>query len=271
MQRKHRAVLLSSCVIAAVFVGMSLFPQWFTPYGRKEMFAPWLSPSGAHLLGTNALGYDVFTELVWGAGQTLLVGLSGSVIALTVGTAIGVLAAYGGIMGRIADGVIQISLLLPRLITLVVLAAFVGSSQWNLIGLIAAFSWAGTARTVRAKVISLNAQPFLENCVIQGYSRFHIICRHVIPNLYDVLTSRFLLGVNGCMMMESTLSFLGFGDLYAPTWGTMIHFAYQRGAFVRRAYGYLLTPGACILLVSLCVYGISLYFTEKKQIIGEES
>ncbi len=75
-------------------------------------------------------------------------------------------------MGRIADGVIQIFLLLSRLITLVVLAAFVGSSRWNLIGLIAAFSWAGTARTVRAKVISLNAQPFLENCVIQGYSRF---------------------------------------------------------------------------------------------------
>ncbi len=78
--------------------------------------------------------------------------------------------------------------------------------------------------------------------MIQGYSRRHIIL-HILPNLYDVLLSRFLLGVNSCIMMESTLSFLGFGDLYYPTWGTMINFAYKRGAFLRQAYGCLLLTG----------------------------
>ncbi len=66
--------------------------------------------------------------------------------------------------------------------------------------------------------------------MIQGYRHGHIVLHHIIPNLYDVLLSRFLLGVNSCIMMESTLSFLGFGDLYYPTWGTMINFAYKRGA-----------------------------------------
>ena len=154
--------------------------------------------------------------------------------------------------------------------TMIVLATFLGSSSRNLILLIAAFSWVGTARNVRAKVIHLNAQPFIENCMIQGYSRKHIVLHHILPNLYDVLLSRFLLGVNSCIMMESTLSFLGFGDLYHPTWGTMINFAYKRGAFLRQAYGYLLSPGVCIMLLSLSFYLISLYFEHRQAAIQEK-
>ena len=157
--------------------------------------------------------------------------------------------------------------LLPRLITLIVLSAFLGTSRWHLIFLIAAFSWVGTARNVRAQVIHLNSQPFVENCIIQGYSRFHIVLRHILPNLYEVLISRFLLGVNSCIMMESTLSFLGFGDLYHPTWGTMINFAYKRGAFMRQAYPYLLMPGVCIMGLSLSFYFISLYFEARREAI----
>ena len=85
----------------------------------------------------------------------------------------------------------------------------------------------------------------------QSYIRAHIAIYHTLPNLYDVLLSRFLLGVNSCIIMESTLSFLGFGDLYNPTWGTMINFAYNRGAFIRQAYNYLLAPGVCIMLLQL--------------------
>ena len=96
-----------------------------------------------------------------------------------------------------------------------------------------------------------------------------LIITHDIPNLYDVLLSRFLLGVNSCIMMESTLSFLGFGDLYYPTWGTMINFAYKRGAFLRQAYEYLLSPGVCIMLLSLSFYLISLYFEHRQATIQD--
>ena len=172
-----------------------------------------------------------------------------------------------GLLGGVFNGLINVFVLLPRLITLIVLSAFLGTSRWHLIFLIAAFSWVGTARNVRAQVIHLNSQPFVENCIIQGYSRFHIVLRHILPNLYEVLISRFLLGVNSCIMMESTLSFLGFGDLYHPTWGTMINFAYKRGAFMRQAYPYLLMPGVCIMLLSLSFYFISLYFEARREAI----
>ncbi len=94
--------------------------------------------------------------------------------------------------GGFLNGIINIFVLLPKLVTMIVLAAFLGSSSRNLILLIAVFSWVGTARNIRAKVIHLNAQPFIENCVIQGYSRMHIILHHIVPNLYDVLIPVFV-------------------------------------------------------------------------------
>lgn len=258
--KKRRLLLLFGGGLFLIFLLAALFPSIFTDYGPKEMFGPWLPSSPDHILGTNALGYDIFAELIYGTRETLLIGVSSSILTLLLGSMIGVLAAGKGAAGGCLNGVINIFMLLPKLITMIVLAAFLGSSAKHLTLLIAAFSWVGIARNVRAKVLHLNARPFIENCVIQGYGRTHIIFCHIIPNLYDVLLSRFLLGVNSCIMMESTLSFLGFGDLYHPTWGTMINFAYKRGAFLRQAYGYLLSPGICIMLLSLSFYLLSLLF-----------
>lgn len=268
--RTRRFALLLGLLLLALFLLMACAPALFTDYGQKEMFPKWLPLSREHLLGTNALGYDIFTELVYGTRQTLYIGLVSSVITLILGAGIGTLAAGTGILSRLADGLINIFVLLPRLITLIVLAAFLGSSDWNRILLISAFSWVGTARSVKVKVQHIHVQPYLENLSIQGYSRLHITLYHILPNLSDVLLSRFLLGVNSCILMESTLSFLGFGDLYRPTWGTMINFAYQRGAFLRGAYAYLLTPGLCILLLSLSFYLISLWFEGHSDTISEE-
>jgi len=261
---KKKLPLIVGCLILAVFLIAAVFPGIFTDYDQKEMFAPWLEPGAEHLLGTNALGYDIFTELIYGTGRTLLIGVSSSVLTLILGAGIGTLSTLNHPVGHALQGVINIFMLLPKLVTLIVLATFLGSTTWNLLILIAVFSWVGSARAIRAKVIHLNAQPFVENCMIQGYSRIHILIRHILPNLSDILLARFLLGVNSCIMMESTLSFLGFGDLYYPTWGTMVNFAYKRGAMIRSAYGYLLAPGICIMLLSLSFYLISYYIEHRK-------
>lgn len=263
MKAKRLIPLVFGVVLLLLFCSAAIAPAWFTDYGQKEMFQKWLPCSAAHLLGTNALGYDVFTELIYGTRQTLLIGLSSSSLALVLGTLIGTLSVRRGLVGSLANGLINLFVFLPRLVTLIVLSGFLGGSDRTLILLIASFSWATIARNVRAKALHLSGQTFIEACRIQGYSGLHTAFRHIIPNLSDVLISRFLLGVNSCIMLESTLSFLGFGDLYHPTWGTMISFAYQRGAFLRGAYGYLLMPGVCIMFLSLSFYFISLYFEEE--------
>jgi len=170
------------------------------------------------------------------------------------GAAVVIAAAQNGMIGRIFNGLIDLFVLLPKLVCLIVFAAFVGQAFYTQVCLIALFSWVGTARAVRAKTLALKQSMFLQNCVVQGYGKFHIALRHVLPNLSDVLTTKFLTGVNRCIMMESTLSFLGIGDLYRPTWGAMVNLAYRRGALVRQAYYYLLTPGICISLLVLALY-----------------
>ena len=163
----------------AVFLLAAIAPGVLTPYGPKELFARWLPSGGAHLLGTNAMGYDIFTELVYGARQTLLAGVLSSILALALGALIGILSTFRGWLGGAFNALIQIFILLPKLIALIVLAAFFGSSTAHLVVLIAAFSWAGTARAVRAKVLQLRTQTFIEACRIQGYSRAHIALRHL--------------------------------------------------------------------------------------------
>ena len=258
MTKDRLTLLAAGCLLLAFFLIMAFFPGVFTSYGLKDMNRPWLAPSADHILGTNSLGYDIFTELVYGTKETLLIGLASSLLMLMLGSLIGMLSTLPGLPGMIFSGLINVFMLLPHLITLIVISAFVGHSAAEMIVLIALFGWVGTARNVRARVIHLNSQPFIESCMIQGFSRIHIIFRHILPNLYDLLLFRFLLGVNSCIMMESALSFLGIGDVYTPTWGTMVNLAYKRGAFMRRAYNYLLPPGICIMLLSLSFYFISM-------------
>ncbi len=258
MNKKRLTALIIGCAIIAFFVLMAAFPSIFTHYGAKEMFDSWQSPSAVHMLGTNDMGYDIFTELVYGAGQTLLISVSSGLIAMLLGTVIGMLAAMNNLVGHIFNGIINVFMLLPKLVCLIVVAAFLGRSQIATILLIAAFGWVGTARAVRARTLKIANSVFIENCVIQGYSKLHIAMRHVLPNLYDVLFSRLVSCVSGCVMMESSLSFLGIGDLYNPTWGTMINFAFRRGAFIRRAYNWLLVPAVAISLLVLAFYLIGL-------------
>lgn len=267
MKKKYNVYLLIGIVLLALFILMAFAPGLFTKIDRKDMFEAWLPQSSVHILGTNSLGYDIFAELVFGARQTLMVGVVGSILAALLGIAIGILSTIKGIFGSVFSGLINIFVLIPRIVCLVVLASFVGSSNTNLIILVAAFSWVAIARNIKAKVESIYQQTFIQALRLQGFSELHIIVYHVLPNLADVILTRFLLGVNSCIMMESTLSFLGLGDLYYPTWGTMINFAFKRGAFIRRAYAYLLTPGICISLLSLAFYFIGTYFEHRKDTI----
>lgn len=267
MNKKNLPFLIIGSIILFIFLLLSLFPQIFTNYGLKESFGAWLPMSTSHILGTNSLGYDIFTELVYGTRETLLVGLLSSIFALVLGLVIGLLAAKKGIIGTIFSGLCDSFTMLPRLIVLIVLSVFIGKSTIGLIAVISLFSWVGIARAVKAKVIHVYSLPFIEACKMYKYSYFHIAIRHVLPNVSDVLISKFLLSINSCIMMESTLSFLGIGNLYYPTWGVMINFARSRGAIMIGAYQYLIAPCLCIMLIALAFYFISIYVERRQEVI----
>ena len=124
MKKKRLMPLLLGLLLLAAFALAAFAPGLFTGYGQKELFTKWLPISREHLLGTNAMGYDIFTELVYGTRQTLLVGVLSSILTLILGAGIGILGSFHGWVGQIFNGLIQIFVLLPKLITLIVLATF---------------------------------------------------------------------------------------------------------------------------------------------------
>lgn len=259
--RRNRPLLLLGALILLGFAACTLFPAALAPYAPKQMFAPWLDPCAAHPLGTNDLGYDVLTELIYAAGTTLLSGVSAALISLVVGTAAGLAAGYlPGWRGALFGGVIQVFLMIPMLPMAIVVASFAGSSMKSIVLIIALLGWCGTARTVRVRTMQLRQTPFVESLLILGVPQKRIVLRHVLPNLYEVILSRYIMSVAHCIMLEATLSFLGMGDPTAVTWGRMINLAYRGGGFTRGAYHWLVSPGACIALVVIAFYCINQYF-----------
>lgn len=257
MKRK-RVYLFISLLLLLFFLLLALFPNLFTLYGRKEIFEAWLDPSLTHILGTNSLGYDVWTELVYGSFDTILIAFSASTISLVIGTLIGLLSNVKGFVGVLFNGLVQVMVYLPKTLCLIVLSVFLGQKMWVTILLIGIFTFAPTSKTVQKKTASLLKMPFAREQVLYGYSSAHIYLHHVLPNLKDVVSTRFLLSITASIMMESTLSFLGLGDLYYPTWGVMINFARSRGALFRGAYWSLIAPCLAIALFSISVYLLSL-------------
>jgi peptide/nickel transport system permease protein len=264
--KRSKLLLAVGLLILAAFAVCALFPQAIAPFGPKDMAEPWLSPGGEHLLGTNDMGYDIFSELVYASGSTLAIGLAAALIALGIGTVLGVCAGYlPGWQGALADGVIGVFLLIPMLPMAIVIAAFLGSGTGNIVAVIAVLGWCATAKTVRTRTQQLKQTPFVESLMILGISRRQIMFRHILPNLWEVVLSRYIMSVARCMMLEATLSFLGLGNPTDVTWGRMMNLAYKRGGFTRGAYNWLVTPGICIALIVIAFYCINFYFEARNQ------
>ena len=263
-----RAPLWGGVVILLAFGLCSLFPDWLAPHRLGEMFRPWQGPGGVHLLGTNDMGSDLATELVYAARSTLTVGCCAAAVSLLLGSLLGLLSGWHkGWLGDGLDLLTNIFLLIPLLPAAIVTAALLGPGMVNLILVIGLLGWCGTARAVRAQVQKLRRSVFVESLLLLGLPRWRILFRHLLPNLAPVIFSRFVLSVSACIMTEATLSFLGLGDPTRPTWGGMVSMAYQRGGFARGAVWWFAAPGLCILLTTLAFGMIGHYFEQKGRMV----
>lgn len=212
------AALAVGAALLVVFLLAAAAPSVFTDYSPTQAFQAWQSPSAEHILGTNDMGYDIFTELVYATRQTLLVGIASAAAALVVGTLTGLAASAGGVVGAAANGLINLFMMLPKLPVIIVLTAFLGGGETETVLVIAAFGWVTTARAVRAKAVHLSAMPFAEALTAAGYSPARITFRHILPNVGEVALTRYVSTVASSIMTEATLSFLGLGSVTSPTW-----------------------------------------------------
>lgn len=240
-------LLITGLVLTAVFADV------LSPYPPAERVGrPFAQPSAEHLLGTNDIGQDILSELIYGTRISLTVGVTAALVTITIGTAIGVLAGYyrrlGSILMRLAD----IVLVLPFLPLLIMLAAYLGRSLWNTVIIIGLLSWAGTARIIRSQVLTIVHQDYILAAQGIGATHRHILYHHILPQVLLLATGQFVQATNAAILLEAALSFLGLGDPIQKSWGTVLYWAQVRGAFLTPAWlWWVLPPGLLIALASL--------------------
>jgi peptide/nickel transport system permease protein len=212
----------------------------------------WATPSEFPLLGTDNYGRSVWAQFVWGARVSLLVGLAATIVAVVIGSLVGIGAGfYRGIGSAILQRLTEWFLVIPFLPLAIVLASILGPSIKNLIVVIGITSWPSTARLVRAQVLSLKERPYIERSRALGASNRHLMSRHILPNVSPIILANLTLTVPIAILSETTLAFLGLGDPTRASWGKMLEESFKAGALTRNAWWYYLPPGLGIMAVVL--------------------
>ena len=231
--------------------------------GEAELY---LSLSGGRegLLGTDQRGRDVLTLLIFGIRTSLIVGISATLIASLLGLGLGLATGYiGGLFDAFVMRIVDVLLSIPTLPIMMVLAGLWGKGLWQLVLILSIFSWMGTARSVRALVLTVRESPWVEGLRVLGAKRGYILRRHLVPEAAPILLANIALGVPGAILAEAGLAFLGLSDPRLISWGRMLHEAHSFGAFTEGAWWLLIPPGLGIVVLCLIFMDIGRFLEEK--------
>lgn len=215
-------------------------------------------------LGTDQRGRDILILLIYGIRTSLIVGISATLIASFLGLGMGLATGYvGGWIDSLVMRIVDILLSIPTLPIMMVLAGLWGKGLWQLVLILSIFSWMGTARSVRALVLTVRESPWVEGLRALGAKRGYILWRHLVPEAAPILLANVALGVPGAILAEAGLAFLGLSDPRLVSWGRMLHEAHSFGAFTEGAWWLLLPPGLGIVALCLIFMDIGRFLEEK--------
>jgi len=251
--RRHRLAMASLVVLVLVAL-VTIFAGLIAPYGFSEQHleATLRGPGAHHLLGTDTLGRDELSRLLYGGRVSLLVGLGVALSSGVLGTLIGAAAGfYGGRLDNVVMRVTDLFLSIPLLVILIIASRVTSGGVLDIVVVLSLFLWTPLARIVRGMFMSLKEKEFIEAARMLGASNWRIIFRHLVPNSLGVIIVNVTLTVALAILTESLLSFLGFGiQPPTPSWGNML----EDGRGLMTLAGWLVWfPGAAILLTVLCV------------------
>ena len=241
-----------SAILIVVFILLALLAPVMTPYGLEEMdlMARLSPPSAKHLLGTDELGRDVLTRLLYGARVSLAVGIIPTIVSMVIGAFIGMISGYvGGMVDTVLMRLADVVLSFPSLLLAMVIMYTLGDGISSIFIALAVTNWASVARVIRSETLSLREAEYVEAARSMGVKDFTIIVRHVLPNCIPSLIVLFTLNVPSAILSESSLSFLGIGvQLPNSSWGLMVNLG---RSYLYDAPWLSLVPSAAIMLVVL--------------------
>ena len=255
------AILLAFAIVAA-------FPELFVGKLETAVSATGsrlAGPVAGHLLGTDELGRDMLNLTVHGARISMAIGLMATFITIVVGAVVGIVAGYtGGVLDTLLMRVSDVFLVLPTVVLAIILAPVVldvigpdaelfgiRATLIVIVVVIGLTSWATTARIIRSQVLSLKERMFVDRARVIGSGSGHIMRRHILPNVINLIVAQSVLTFTTTVFTETTLAFIGLGDPFAPSWGEILNAAQDSGAPGLGAWWYIAPPATCVVLVVL--------------------
>ncbi len=249
--RRRKGAMVGLAIVATL-IAMAVLAPWIAPYDPIKQ--SWLlvrkAPSLAHWLGTDEVGRDILSRVIWGARASLSAGLVSVGIALGIGVPLGLVAGYlGGWVDAVLGRVVDAMLAMPFLILAIALAAFLGPSLGNAMIAIGVTATPVFIRLTRGQVMQVKVEDYVEAARAVGNPRWRIAARHILPNILPPLMVQATLAIAGAIIAEASLSFLGLGQQPpAPSWGSMLNSA-QR--FLGNAPWMAIWPGLAIFVAVL--------------------
>ena len=249
---KKNKVAMACLGIVIILCLVALFAPWIAPYDpdAQVLTERLMPPSAQHWFGTDDLGRDIFSRIVYGCRISLSVGVVSQIIATVIGYTMGVCAGYfGGKVDAVISFIIQVFSSFPFLLFAIAIMFVLGPGLVNLYLALGLLGWASTARLIRGDVMRLKKMDYIDACKISGGSSFKIIMTHLLPNCLSTLIVTVTLGIPSAIMSEASLSFLGLG-VRPPmsSWGSMISFSQP---YIRSATYYSIIPGLAIIITVL--------------------
>lgn len=247
-------------IITAAIIVVAIAAPWIAPYDPYDIGqrGPRRMPPGlGHPLGTDAQGKDILSKLIYGARVSLIVGITTGVCVTVLGALLGILAGYlGGFADTLIMRICDILFVVPGLPLMILLANYMGTKFYMIIVIFTMLGWAGVARMIRSQVLSLKSRDFVVASRSVGARPGHIMREHILVSVSPLLIVNGVLSAAGVMVAEAGLSFLGFGDPTAVSWGKMLYEAQSGHALLFGAWWWVIPPGLAIFIT---VFGFMMF------------
>jgi peptide/nickel transport system permease protein len=250
--RRQRGAIIGSAVLV-ILILIAILAPWIAPYDIHTKTGPVFGPpSWTHPLGLDDGGIDMVSLLMWGLRISLVVGFAATFVSIVIGGSIGLASGYfGGKTDTILMRITDYFLVIPDVPLMIVVAAIWGPSLFHIIIVIGILLWTGTARVIRAQVLSVRERTYVKRTRALGAGHFRIVMRHVLPQVAPLLIANTVLTVAVAVFDETALSFLGLSDPSATSLGKLIANAFERAAISAGAWWAIVWPGVLVAIIIL--------------------
>jgi peptide/nickel transport system permease protein len=253
---RNRKALIGFVILGIIIV-VAIFAPVLAPYSPSaQIYSISVGPSPSHILGTTSSGQDIFSQLLWGTRETLVIAFLAGLFATVLAVLFGVTAAYlGGVTDNVLSAVTDIFLVIPALPLMIIIAALAGAAggMWTLIAVISITGWSYGARQIRPQAQSLRNRDFLESSRVRGEKTAYVIAVELLPNMFSLIVAIFLGAALYAVLASAGLQFIGLGNPSDQSWGTMLYWANNDEALASGSPLWIIVPGACIALLGAAV------------------